>query len=142
MTFVIPDFVKTYDGKAPILKKEDDQSECSELIKDALRKMFPNTSDEKFKTSNWTPGIKLDKDTLISSGTAIAAFSENGKYENVSGRNHAAIFVKKTQNAIEVLEQYNKIDKIKRKSYPFGGVEGKPRTYNANNYSTIEISNL
>jgi hypothetical protein len=58
-------------------------------------------------TPNWKAGRKVQGDTSVLPGTAIATFDPNGKYGNhTDGRSHAAILVEETPEGLLVWDQW------------------------------------
>lgn len=57
-------------------------------------------------TSAWRRGARVRDADDLAAGTAIATFSSDGHYENVSGRSHAAIFVALEDDGIRVCDQW------------------------------------
>lgn len=59
-------------------------------------------------TATWRAGTVMTGRPEIASGTVIATFNSEGKYESNSRGNHAAFFVEyKTQNGIEGIDIYD-----------------------------------
>jgi hypothetical protein len=56
-------------------------------------------------SSLWTQGAKVEGNTMISKGTAIATFV-NGVYPNWGSGNHAAIYLYSTADGIRVIDQW------------------------------------
>lgn len=57
-------------------------------------------------TSRWRRGEQV-RGSAIPWGTAIATFSEDGRYENdVTGRSHAAIYLDQTPQGLRVIDQW------------------------------------
>lgn len=56
-------------------------------------------------TGSWTRGEHV-KGAHIKAGTVIATFSKDGKYENISGKSHAAIYIYQDQSGIHVYDQW------------------------------------
>lgn len=57
-------------------------------------------------TSLWKKGKQARALDGIAEGTAIATFGPDGKYENVSGKSHAAIYVRQDEDALYVVDQW------------------------------------
>jgi hypothetical protein len=57
-------------------------------------------------TSTWRRGARVKGVTGLAAGTAVATFSANGQYENVTGRSHAAIVVRVESGGIQVWDQW------------------------------------
>jgi hypothetical protein len=58
------------------------------------------------RTRDWSPGAKVQGNSGLKRGTAIAVFNKNGNYANRSGYSHAAIYLGQTRNGILVADQY------------------------------------
>jgi hypothetical protein len=57
-------------------------------------------------TSSWRRGVQV-RGAGLSSGVAIATFSDAGLYENdTSGRSHCAIFIEEIEGGIRVLDAW------------------------------------
>ncbi|MGZ5966038.1 MAG: BPSL0067 family protein [Polyangiales bacterium] len=59
-------------------------------------------------TSQWNRGRQARTSQDIAEGTAIATFGPDGRYENVPGRSHAAIYVRRDDSAIYVFDQWSR----------------------------------
>jgi hypothetical protein len=58
-------------------------------------------------TLHWSRGKKVAGNLLLTGGTAIATFDQNGKYGNhTDGRSHAAIYVSQNSLGIQVYDQW------------------------------------
>ena len=70
-------------------------------------------------TAVWKEGKKVQGDTTIAKGTAIATFV-NGKYPQTgtSGK-HAAIYLSQDANGIWVVDQWNKQGKVEKRQIRF-----------------------
>ncbi len=112
--FVAPDpdkLVRDWSGtwQGP---NDAEKRQCVGLVKAAV--------PEIGATPNWREGEKIvgPGDPPLKPGTAIATFDKDGKYANISGESHAAIFLgygtQGGQQGIHVLDQ-------------FGGKEATPR---------------
>lgn len=74
-------------------------------------------------TSSWKPGPAPSAATPV--GTPIATFGSGGKYENIPGRSHAAIFLGMNQDgSIRVLDQWKGHAASERTIRPGTGPEG------------------
>jgi hypothetical protein len=94
------------------------------------------------KAENWREGIKVKgNDDKIKKGTAIATFV-NGRYENKEHGNHAAFYLGQSVDGIDVVEQFEALAKIQKRTLPFlGQVDGKyvNPSNNGDAFSVIEL---
>lgn len=74
-------------------------------------------------TSKWAEGIKV-RGADIAVGTAIATF-QDGKYKNVSGQSHAAIYIKQDKTGLTVYDQWAG-QPVHERPISFKGGNGKP----------------
>lgn len=57
-------------------------------------------------TSAWRPGRRV-RGGSVPTGTVIATFSPDGRYENdVTGKSHAAIFLEEVPDGLQVIDQW------------------------------------
>lgn len=102
-TFINPDLLENLEGSDPV-----DTGQCVALVKDLLKKQYPDAPKDHFVTSYWKAGTKVmaygsaDK---IKKGTPIATFDERGVYPNCGHGNHAAIFLEFSGTGFKILEQ-------------------------------------
>ncbi len=99
-------------------------------------------------TEFWREGMKVQgNESNIPRGTAIATFVD-GRYPNNSTGNHAAIFLRKTHDGIEVMDQYKSKGKvsprpIRYKSAEEIAAEKKAGKYKPSNdaacYSVVKV---
>ncbi len=67
---------------------------------------FVQAAAQTGHTSGWKKGEQVQGATL-SPGTAIATFSQSGKYENdTNGRSHAAIYIEQNAEGVKVYDQW------------------------------------
>ncbi|MYN08851.1 BPSL0067 family protein [Pseudoduganella aquatica] len=80
------------------------------------------------RTLSWKPGKAVLGNTSLKKGTAIATFV-NGRYQNLSHGNHAALYLRQGINGIYVMDQWkNKKDKkISSRFIPSLGKDKKGR---------------
>lgn len=122
-------------------------NQCVKLVQDAMGKVLygPNRVDE-FHTRKWRAGQKITSDRCIRSGTMIATFNSEGRYESLPTGNHAAIYIRHVAGGIEVMDQFigkpriapriirfKTADDIKREGDRY------KRSNDANQYSIIEM---
>ena len=68
---------------------------------------FVEASANTPTTAHWKAGAKVQGDTTIPAGTAIASFDPNGLYGNhMDGRSHAAIYMSQTAEGLLVWDQW------------------------------------
>lgn len=99
-------------------------------------------------TQFWRQGMKVQgNESKIPRGTAIATFID-GRYPSKKTGNHAAIFLKKTHDGIEVMDQYRSKGKISPRIIRYKSAEaieaekkrGKYSPSNdATSYSVIKV---
>ena len=58
------------------------------------------------ETAKWGRG-ELVKGSDILKGTAIATFNSSGKYANIVGQSHAAIYLSQDSSGIQVIDQWD-----------------------------------
>lgn len=68
---------------------------------------FVETAAKTPNTSQWIAGTKVQGDTNIAPGTAIASFDPDGLYGNhTDGRSHAAIYMGQNGVGLQVWDQW------------------------------------
>ncbi len=68
---------------------------------------FVQTASGAPQTGLWTRGGLVKGDLTVKSGTAIATFSDQGKYTNsLDGTSHAAIYVSQDAAGLHVWDQW------------------------------------
>lgn len=79
-------------------KHNGESQECVALVKQAT---------DVGHTSNWAPGSQIGEHTAP--GTPIATFGKDGRYANIPGQSHAALYLGpgQTPGSIKVLDQWN-----------------------------------
>lgn len=95
LTGLSPDAAKLAQKWAGASRGES--GECVALVKEAT-----NVGH----TSTWRPGGAIGPDTPI--GTPIATFGDDGRYKNIRGQSHAALYLGQgsTPGSIKVLDQW------------------------------------
>jgi hypothetical protein len=89
-------------------------------------------------TSSWRRGVHV-RNAGLSSGVAIATFSEAGLYENdTSGRSHCAIFIEQTDAGLRCLDAWVGHPAAER-VIRFKGGGGQP-VDDGDAYSAIEVA--
>jgi hypothetical protein len=119
--FLCPDPDKFADGEY-----HGESHECVGLVK--LAAHAP-------QTAKWSPGAVV-KEHAPTFGTAIATFDATGKYANIPGQSHAALFLGMDAKGIDVVDQFRGKPGGKRKIF-FNPAADRP-VNDANNYRVIE----
>lgn len=92
----------------------------------------------------WREGIKVKGNgDKIKKGTAIATFV-NGRYQNLEHGNHAAFYISQSVTGIVIVEQFESLATIQKRTLAYLGVDEKTGRYNnpSNNgdaFSVIEL---
>lgn len=112
-----------------------ESKECVALVKYAL--------PELGSTQHWKPGdaVRGPGDPPLAPGTPIAIFGPDGRYENASGRSHAAVVIGEGEEngrpGIYVWEQYGASKGVKKTFYGYER-NGKLPYKQATRYHVIE----
>ena len=105
--------------------------------------------------AHWTRGARVRGSVLLP-GTVIAIFNSNGDYQgsqfahNLDGKAHTALYVRQSNEGIEVVHQYRGCGTIKGSLIRFGGQKleghksgvsspGKKLEDDADNYYVVEL---
>lgn len=93
------------------------------------------------QTKLWKRGVKV-KDTKqgdIAKGTVIATFDEDGSYPTDSLGKHAAIYLRHTNDYIEVYDQWNAQGKVKKRKIKFDKSITTKRSNNGDTFFVVEL---
>ena len=87
-------------------------------------------------TSYWRRGVKV-RGNQVATGTAIATFSRDGRYENrLDGASHAAILIAQVNGGLHVWDQW-KGHPVSQRTIRWKGGQGKASN-DADQFYTIE----
>jgi hypothetical protein len=90
-------------------------------------------------TSQWKQGIRVDtaKPTDIARGTVIATFDDKGKYPTDHLGQHAAIYLSKNAQGIQVLDQWDKQGQVKPRTIKFHQPKGTRRSNDGDTFYVV-----
>lgn len=108
-------------------------TECVEFVRQATG--APNTRE-------WRRGLKVSEAAkgVIPRGTAIATFDAAGRYpddKDTQGK-HAAIYLEHDDKGIQVLDQWNKLGKVGKRTIRFSRSAGTSRSDNGDTFYVID----
>lgn len=93
------------------------------------------------QTSLWKEGARVKGDKTLKKGTAIATFVD-GKYQNRSTGNHAALYLSQDAAGIWVIDQWSTSGTIRKRQLSFRGTKPDGTYVNPSNngdaFSVIE----
>jgi len=110
---------------------EKGNTECVEFIR--------QTTDAP-ATTKWVRGrlVRSFKPGELASGTAIATFDSKGKYPTDKLGKHAAIYLRTTDEGIEVLDQWDRQGEVRKRVIRFNRKPGTSRSDDADTFYVIE----